>query len=113
MFDFIFLWRILMCENEKSLSKIENNITLGWLKLFIIGKNNTPSSRTVYICKDKKIYAVLHTDTTGATKSISLPAKKVCGTEYVCLLDNGEKRQVNVYPYVVNIHYIDKNTEDV
>ncbi len=105
MFDFLFLGRIIMCEiNDK---KTE----LGWLKLFIIGNRSNPTSRTVYIYKDKMVYAVLHTDTTGATKAISLPAKEQSGSEYVCMLDNGERSLVNVYPHVVNIHYIDKNVD--
>lgn len=113
MFDFMFFWGILMCKNEKIISENNKNITLGWLKLYIIGKKSTPSSQTVYIKKDNKIYAVLHTDTTGATKTISLPGKRDSGTEYKCLLDNGDESAVKVYPFVVNIHYIDKNTEDI
>lgn len=102
-----------MCEIENTIKNSEENISLGWLKLFIIGNGSNPSSRTVYIYKDTQIYSVLHTDTTGATKSISLPAKKINGSEYTCVLDNGDKSVVKVYPYVVNIHYIDKNAEEI
>lgn len=101
-----------MCEIENTIQNNAENIPLGWLKLFIIGNRPNPSSRTVYIYKGTQIYSVLHTDTTGATKSISLPAQKTNGSEYTCVLDNGDKSVVTVYPYVVNIHYIDKNTEE-
>jgi len=101
-----------MCETENIFRASGENIPLGWLKLFIIGKGSNPSSRTVYIYKNSQIYSVLHTDTTGATKAISLPAKKASGSEYVCLLDNGDKSIVKVYPYVVNNHYINKNAEE-
>lgn len=101
-----------MCESDNIFLDNNENIALGWLKLFIIGKGSNPSSRTVYIYKGTQIYSVLHTDTTGATKSISLPAQKNSGSIYMCILDNGDKSTVRVYPYVVNIHYIDKNTEE-
>ena len=95
-----------MCKNR------ENNLSLGWLKLFIIGNTSNPTSRTVYIYKDNMVYAVLHTDTTGATKAISLPAERPDGSEYVCRLDNGEQNRIKVYPHVVNVHYIDKTAEE-
>ncbi len=91
-----------MCKN------IDKSTPLGWLKLFIIGKGSSPCSRTVYIYKKSIIYAVLHTDTTGATKAISLPAESPLGSEYIYRLDNGEEKSIKVYPHVVNIHYIVK-----
>lgn len=96
-----------------ALSCYEDSVSLGWLKLYIIDKDTTPSSRTVYIKKDSRIYAVLHTDITGGTKLISLPANKGTGTNYTCTLDNGDISKICIYPFVVNIHYIDKTTEDV
>ena len=99
-----------MCKNELS-SYHNENTPLGWLKLFIIGRSSNPTSRTVYIYRNGQIYAVLHTDTTGATKTISLPAEKHNGNEYICVLDNGDSSKVRVYPYVINVHYIDKNRE--
>ncbi len=99
-----------MCKNAQ---KNNNNYALGWLKLFIIGNRPNPTSRTVYIHRNNMVYAVLHTDTTGATKAISLPASRDCGSEYICKLDNGEQSKVKVYPHVVNIHYIDKNAEEI
>ena len=94
-------------------SSQEDSISLGWLKLYIINKDSTPSSRTVYIKKDSQIYAVLHTDITGGTKVIGLPATKGTGTNYTCTLDNGDISKICIYPFVVNIHYIDKTTEEV
>ncbi len=96
--------------NTEDTSK-QREVCLGWLKLYIIGKKSTQSSRTVYIRRGSKIYAVLHTDITGGTKSVSLPASKGTGTDYICALDNGEICKVTVYPFVVNIHYIDKTEE--
>jgi hypothetical protein len=87
--------------------------SLGWLKLYIIGADSPPSSRTVYIRKDGKIYAVLHTDTTGGTKAVNLPADKITGSEYTCILDNGDTTKITVYPYVINVHYIDKTKENL
>ena len=84
---------------------------LGWLKLYIVGSDSPPASRTVYISRDGKIYAVLHTDTTGGTKAVNLPADRVTGSEYVCTLDNGDSTRIKVYPFVVNVHYIDKTRE--
>ncbi len=102
-----------MCEkNKKNEFKHEKN-TMGWLKLFIIGSKSNPCSRTVYVYKESMIYAVLHTDTTGATKAISLPATENSGSEYICKLDNGDKSKIKVYPHVVNIHYIDKFAEEI
>ena len=97
-------------EIQSSTNKPEhkNSNSLGWLKLYIIGSDSSPSSRTVYIRRNDKIYAVLHTDTTGATKAVNLPADKVTGSEYTLILDNGDMMKVNVYPFVVNIHYIDR-----
>lgn len=84
---------------------------LGWLKLYIVGADSPPASKTVYITKNDRIYAVLHTDTTGGTKAVNLPADKITGSEYTCTLDNGENTVVKVYPFVVNVHYIDKTKE--
>lgn len=87
--------------------------SLGWLRLYFISNDSTPSSKTIYIKKNTLTYAVLHTDITGATKLISLPAKKDTGTEYICITENGEQRKICIYPYVVNVHYIDKTTEEL
>ena len=85
-----------------------DSFSLGWLKLYIIGADSSPSSRTVYIQRHGKTYAVLHTDTTGGTKAVNLPADKVTGSDYTLMLDNGDTKRITVYPYVVNVHYIDR-----
>ena len=85
--------------------------TLGWLKLYIVGTDSPPASRTVYISKNNRIYAVLHTDTTGGTKAVNLPADNITGSEYICTLDNGDCSRIKVYPFVVNVHYIDKTRD--
>lgn len=89
-------------------SDSDKSSSLGWLKLYIISSDNTHSSRTIYIKRNSKIYAVLHTDITGGTKVISLPASKSTGTRYNCIIDNGEIIEICIYPYVMNVHYIDK-----
>ncbi len=97
-----------------TINKTENKgpcTSLGWLKLYIVGTDSPPASRTVYISKNKKIYAVLHTDTTGGTKAVNLPADNITGSEYTCTLDNGDSSRIKVYPFVVNVHYIDKTRE--
>ena len=89
-------------------SQLNDSNSLGWLKLYIIGADSPPSSRTVYIRRNDKIYAVLHTDITGGTKAVNLPADRITGSEYTLVLDNGDIMKVTVYPFVVNIHYIDR-----
>ena len=90
----------------------DSTSSLGWVRLYFISNDSTPSSRTIYIKRNTLTYAVLHTDITGATKLISLPAQTETGTEYLCITDNGEQRRICIYPYVVNVHYIDKTTEE-
>ena len=102
-----------MYDKEKSNIQVGNVRSLGWLRLYFISNDSNPSSKTIYIKKNSMTYAVLHTDITGATKVISLPAEKDTGTEYICITENGEKRKICIYPYVVNIHYIDKTTEEL
>lgn len=100
-----------MRDNEKpteiKASTNKDSNSLGWLKLYIIGSDSSPSSRTVYIRRNGRIYAVLHTDTTGGTKAVNLPADRITGSEYTLVLDNGDIMKLTVYPFVVNIHYID------
>ena len=98
-------------KNDK-IDQFDDELTLGWLKLYLISSDRCPSSKTVYIKRNEKIYAVLHTDTSGATKCICLPAEKENGTLYFYYTDTGETNRIIVYPFVVNIHYIDKNTEE-
>ena len=96
---------------EDKYTKVERTTSLGWLKLYIVGTDSPPASRTVYISKNNQIFAVLHTDTTGGTKAVNLPADRVTGSDYICTLDNGDTSMIRVYPYVVNVHYIDKTKE--
>ena len=86
---------------------------LGWLKIYINAQIHSPSTQTIYVYRNSEIYAILHTDITGATKSICLPAKKHCGTEYRCIAEGGVESKITVYPFIVNIHYIDKTKEEV
>ncbi len=101
--------------NDNCIQNEETSPTysLGWLKLYILGSDSPPSSRTVYIRRKGKIFAVLHTDTTGGTKAVNLPADKITGSEYTLILDNGDITNITVYPYVVNVHYIDRSREDI
>ena len=79
-------------KNANSSYDDEEPCSLGWLKLYIIAEKNTSTSQTVYIKRNNRIYAVLHTDTCGATKCISLPAKEDSGSDYCYVTEKGDEK---------------------
>ena len=100
-----------MNDNRFILSKTNKNLSLGRLKILVESKHRH-ISKTAYICAKGKIYAVLHTDTEGWTRMITLPARDRSGTEYDIYIEGVRYRSVTVYPFVINIHYISIVSED-